>query len=75
MREAMNIVGKKPPCKDCTDRTIGCHANCQNYLEWKKREDLLKAEKREVGRAVSDIIDYKRKAISKNKKKRGDYKK
>ena len=25
---------KKPPCKDCTDRAVGCHAVCERYLEW-----------------------------------------
>jgi hypothetical protein len=75
MREAMTIVGKKPPCKDCTEREVGCHSKCQRFIEWKKREDLLKEEKREVGRALSDIIDYKRKVITKNKKRTGEYKK
>ena len=74
-RTAMTIVGKKPPCKDCPERTVGCHSKCQRFIEWKKREVLLKEEKREVGRALSDIIDYKRKAISKNKKRVGAYKK
>lgn len=74
-RTAMTIVGKKPPCKDCTEREVGCHSKCKKYIEWKKREDLLKEEKREVGRALSDIIDYKRKVITKNKKRTGEYKK
>jgi hypothetical protein len=75
MREAMTIVGKKPPCKDCTEREVGCHSKCQRFIEWKKREDLLKEEKREVGRALSDIIDYKRRVVVKHKRKRGEYNK
>lgn len=23
----------KSPCKDCTDRVIGCHATCEKYIE------------------------------------------
>ena len=59
------------PCKDCCDRTIGCHSKCSKYLEWKKKDELLRAEKRECGRAVADVIDYKKKAISKKKKEKG----
>lgn len=25
---------KNCPCKDCTDRVIGCHANCDSYKKW-----------------------------------------
>lgn len=27
----------KPPCKNCQDRTIGCHATCENYISYKKK--------------------------------------
>jgi hypothetical protein len=30
------------PCKNCTTETgrcVGCHANCQGYLEWRKIKD------------------------------------
>lgn len=23
------------PCKDCTDRYVGCHSNCSKYKDWK----------------------------------------
>lgn len=25
----------KTPCKDCTDRYIGCHGECELYLDYK----------------------------------------
>lgn len=25
------------PCKDCTDRCIGCHSTCGDYAEYKKK--------------------------------------
>lgn len=29
-----------PPCKDCDMRHTGCHAKCEEYIEWsKKRQD------------------------------------
>lgn len=31
------------PCKDCTERYGGCHAECEKYAEW-KIESSLQAE-------------------------------
>lgn len=34
------------PCKDCTERKIGCHARCERYREWNKQHQrLLVAER------------------------------
>lgn len=27
-------------CKDCTERTVGCHGRCEKYLKAKARQDL-----------------------------------
>ena len=43
-----------PPCKDCTDREIGCHSNCEKYIEWKNEHN----RKREVLRKDEDIKDF-----------------
>lgn len=32
--------GESPPCKDCTDREIGCHSSCEKYKGF-----LVKLEK------------------------------
>ena len=69
VRQRKNIA----PCKDCTERAIGCHPKCSRYLEWKQKDELLRAEKRECGRAVADVIDYKKKAIAKCRIRRGDF--
>ena len=29
------------PCKDCTERTIGCHGKCEKYAEWVKKENAI----------------------------------
>lgn len=36
---------KVAPCKGCTDRAVGCHADCKLYIEWsdentKKRDEI-----------------------------------
>lgn len=58
-----------PPCKDCCDRTVGCHPICQRYLEWKRKDELFKEEMRKCGRAESDIADYLRISRHKNIKR------
>jgi len=29
----------KSPCLDCVDRHLGCHAECEKYLEFKNKSD------------------------------------
>lgn len=36
----------KAPCKDCPDRQVGCHINCEEYLAFAK-------EKRELNEAIN----------------------
>lgn len=47
------------PCKDCTNRNVGCHGKCDKYISWQQawraqKEDIL-AEKA----ADSDVITLK----------------
>ena len=38
-----------PPCKNCQKRTLGCHAVCSDYSEWKqKKENELSKRKQEL---------------------------
>lgn len=30
-------LNAKPPCYKCTDRTVNCHAECEEYNVWKKK--------------------------------------
>lgn len=32
------------PCKDCSNRKIGCHANCSRYIEYKTQLEQYKQE-------------------------------
>lgn len=29
------------PCHQCKNRCVGCHANCENYKQWKVKQDKL----------------------------------
>lgn len=37
----------KMPCKDCKERHLECHSNCDKYTEAKKELSKLKKIKRE----------------------------
>lgn len=26
-------------CKDCTKRHLGCHSNCESYIQYRKEQD------------------------------------
>ena len=58
------------PCKDCTDRAVGCHSKCEKYLaariDHKQKEAVILREK-----AVYDGMDnYVITTIKKAKKRR-----
>ena len=57
------------PCKDCSERAVGCHSACQKYLvarteQIKKVQEIVKAKK-----AEDDMDDYKIRAIEKTKQR------
>lgn len=44
------------PCRDCNDRTVGCHSNCDRYNEW-LREERQKNEEYRKQKSLSREID------------------
>ena len=32
----------KQPCRNCTDRVVGCHSTCKKYKDWKKEDQERK---------------------------------
>lgn len=43
----------KPPCKNCEDREVGCHAKCKAYIEWAKWHEAAREKNR-----TERIIDF-----------------
>lgn len=41
-------------CKNCRDRHIGCHSECEKYLTWRKE---FEERKRKFKRVVSRVND------------------
>lgn len=36
------------PCKNCSDRTIGCHGICKDYAEWCAEQKRIKEHLKET---------------------------
>ena len=42
------FYGGKTPCLGCTKRCIGCHSECELYIEWcNKREKIIENKESE----------------------------
>ena len=33
------------PCKDCSDRVVGCHSSCDKYKQYRSELDEFKAKR------------------------------
>lgn len=46
-------MAQQSPChKDCEKRRIGCHAQCQEYKEWKQKQDEIRDARNEQNRTT-----------------------
>ena len=41
------------PCKDCLDRVVGCHIECERYKAYLEENERIKEEKRQSYRYLS----------------------
>jgi hypothetical protein len=57
-------------CKDCLDRTVGCHGFCQKYLEAKSENERKKEWLYRKISAEKDFDEYRIKAIETVKRRR-----
>lgn len=39
------MMKNKPPCKDCPDRSVRCHAECERYKAFTAEREEIRAEK------------------------------
>lgn len=57
------------PCYGCTERAVGCHGRCREYLEAdRRRVEAKKAEYRKR-HGVGDYLEVKKTAISRTIRK------
>lgn len=45
-------------CYGCTERFVGCHANCEKYIAWNEERQKTLAEARERNRKKDAIEGY-----------------
>ena len=61
----------RPPCKGCGRRHEGCHADCDDYFQYRERiKACRKGEARETM-----LNDYSTEKAAKKAKRRAKYKK
>lgn len=46
------------PCKDCVDRTMGCHGKCEKYSAYRVEVDKLYVAKTKSIRAHDPLYGY-----------------
>lgn len=47
------------PCKDCSNRKMGCHGSCAAYLEWSKKKQEENARIHEQERMANWALPQK----------------
>lgn len=61
------------PCKDCTDRCIGCHSTCERYKEYKDTLEINRAKIATKNDEIEFNHSVKREVWRRyNKRRRGD---
>ena len=72
MREELkyHIRPIQSPCKDCTDRCIGCHSTCGDYKLYRADMDRKNVEQAEIQSAKNFAYDVKREIRRRYKKRR-----
>lgn len=66
-----------PPCKDCTDRYLGCHDHCEAFKKAKDvydRELEARSKEEPYKYYISGSMYQVKKEIAIRKKKQSDYK-
>lgn len=49
----------KAPCKDCADRHIGCHGECEKYIKYKQEHAEMQTFIRRLDEERQAVYDYK----------------
>lgn len=54
------------PCLNCTERHIGCHADCERYAEAIAKQQAAKSKEREQKMLWGDEMERVRRIYKKN---------
>lgn len=53
------------PCKDCPDRYVGCHGNCEKYKEYKAQLDSMRDQAYQIRAKEADLYERRKYAFRK----------
>jgi hypothetical protein len=57
------------PCKDCLERTVGCHSTCQKYIavkaESKRQAEIIM----DINNKNDDVDDFRNRTLRKIRKR------
>ena len=65
-------MSRAAPCRDCKQRTPGCHAACERYACWKQQRDRLIQQDKEARAADIVAIDQAIRIKTYRQKRRRD---
>ena len=58
-----NMRDNVPPCKNCNERSIGCHCKCDRYIDWKLKHQSIREKVFKNNDIKRQIIDSKYKYL------------
>jgi len=58
------------PCKDCTDRCIGCYSTCGDYAEYKQTLEANRAKNNAQNAQTAFCNDIKKNVVKRYNKRR-----
>ena len=53
------------PCKDCSDRCLGCHSECEKYKEASKKNEALRDKRHRQDYLYGLVVSMRRDSIAK----------
>lgn len=59
------------PCKECPDRHIGCHADCEDYLIFKSECDRIRQNEQAERKTINTLHSIKTAELEQTRRRRG----
>ena len=61
------------PCKDCTERHIACHSECEKYKAYKENYEQIKKDIRKEADIQNRLDDYEKQRAKRIKERKKHY--
>ena len=59
------------PCRDCTDRELGCHGKCERYMAYREELNAQTRERKADEKRNSMLNDFYVDGVTKSIKRQG----